>query len=475
MEFIKKNKTIIFILIMILLHVFLGTTLNLTDDEAYYWTWSQHLDISYYDHPPMVAYFIKFFTMIFGNTNLAVRLPAISTIAIVSILIDRIIRYLYKDKQKAFIGVVIFNFIPIFSMASIMTLPDIPLILFYSLTLYFFIRLIYEKKAQLWYLIGGLVGLGLLSKYNMFMVYPAVFAYLIIDKKERFWLKRKEPYLAFIFSLLFFIPVIIWNINHNWLSFSFHLYQRHSKELTFKFDILLQFIIVQMLVVSPVLFYGYFKVIFKNFHKKDVKLLSLYGTPVFLIFLFSSLFTEFKIHWAAMAYIPWTILLSNYINWNRFWKYIGIGLAVFLSLFIFTQSYYPIAAIPPKDDITTDMHGWDQVGKKVQSYYNDLEQDDWFLFSNRYQLSSQLAFYLPDKDYVYSLNNKTEQFDFWKDEKELIGKNGVFVTHSFYKKDPNELYDFEKIKLIEKIDIIRAEKVYRQFYIYKGYNYQGLK
>jgi undecaprenyl-diphosphatase len=360
-------------------------------------------------------------------------------------------------------------------MASIMTLPDIPLILFYTLTLYFFIRLIYEKKAKLWYVVGGLVGLGLLSKYNMFLVYPAVLAYLLIDKEERFWLKRKEPYLAFLFSIAFFIPVILWNLEHNWISFSFQLYQRHSSEFKFRFDILTQFILVQMIVVSPLLFFGYFKVIFKNFKQKDVKLLSLYGAPIFLIFLFSSLFTEFKIHWAAMAYIPWTILLSNYINWNKFWKYIGIGLAVFLSLFIFTQSLYPIADIPPEDDITTDMHGWDKVGQEVQQIYNDLDKNEWFLFSNRYQLSSQLAFYLPEKDYVYSLNSKIEQFDFWKDQSKLIGENGIFVTHSFYKRNPANLYKFENIELIKTIDILRAGQVYRKFYIYKAYNYQGLK
>jgi 4-amino-4-deoxy-L-arabinose transferase-like glycosyltransferase len=51
--------------------------LNLSPQEAYYWFWSLHLELSYFDHPPMVAYSIKAFTVFLGNTVYAVRLPAI--------------------------------------------------------------------------------------------------------------------------------------------------------------------------------------------------------------------------------------------------------------------------------------------------------------------------------------------------------------------------------------------------------------
>ena len=90
-------------------------------------------------------------------------------------------------------------------------------------------------------------------------------------------------------------------------------------------------------------------------------------------------------------------------------------------------------------------------------------------------MASQLYFYLPEENYVYSLNNKIEQYDFWQDEEGLKGKNGLFVTHSFYRVIPGEKYNFSDIKLVKKINVIRADKVYRTFYIYKCYNYQGVK
>src|SRR5215213_10135897 len=40
----------------------LAARLNLSFDEAYYWLWSQHLQLSYYDHPPLVAWAIRLST-----------------------------------------------------------------------------------------------------------------------------------------------------------------------------------------------------------------------------------------------------------------------------------------------------------------------------------------------------------------------------------------------------------------------------
>lgn len=63
-----------------------------------------------------------------------------------------------------------------------------------------------------------------------------------------------------------------------------------------------------------------------------------------------------------------------------------------------------------EDDITNDMYGWEKAGAAVSQMLD--EDSNYFLFSNRYQTTSQLSFYLPNKEYVYSLNTRTEMFDF---------------------------------------------------------------
>ena len=50
---------------------------GLGDSESYYWCWSQRLALSYYDHPPAVAWLIRLFTDIGGDTSLWVRMPSV--------------------------------------------------------------------------------------------------------------------------------------------------------------------------------------------------------------------------------------------------------------------------------------------------------------------------------------------------------------------------------------------------------------
>src|SRR4029079_2305416 len=51
--------------------------IDLSGDEAQYWDWSRHLDLSYYSKGPLIAYIIRASCAIFGDTMPAVRYPAL--------------------------------------------------------------------------------------------------------------------------------------------------------------------------------------------------------------------------------------------------------------------------------------------------------------------------------------------------------------------------------------------------------------
>jgi len=57
--------------------------IQLSPDEAYYWEWSRNPDLSYYDQGPMLALAIRLGTMLFGVSELGVRifsvLPSLDT------------------------------------------------------------------------------------------------------------------------------------------------------------------------------------------------------------------------------------------------------------------------------------------------------------------------------------------------------------------------------------------------------------
>ena len=56
----RSDRLILFFLLAwTLLNAIQAYTLELQGDEAYYWLYSRYLDWGYFDHPPMVALFIR--------------------------------------------------------------------------------------------------------------------------------------------------------------------------------------------------------------------------------------------------------------------------------------------------------------------------------------------------------------------------------------------------------------------------------
>src|SRR4030088_2341305 len=64
-----------------------ASVVDLRTDEAYYWTWSKENVLSFLDHPPMIAWFIRFGTAIFGDTNLGVRFAGILAMLVTQLLL----------------------------------------------------------------------------------------------------------------------------------------------------------------------------------------------------------------------------------------------------------------------------------------------------------------------------------------------------------------------------------------------------
>jgi hypothetical protein len=78
----NKNKIAAYsfffvLLILFVVRLILITKIDLIPEETYYWQWSRHLSLSYYDMSPMIAYTIAL-TTLFGklNSQFFVRLAA---------------------------------------------------------------------------------------------------------------------------------------------------------------------------------------------------------------------------------------------------------------------------------------------------------------------------------------------------------------------------------------------------------------
>jgi len=155
-----KAYRITFISILAVLTIFrliYARLLPLSADEAYFWQWSRHLDLSYYEHPPMTAIIVALFTL-FKGTVLTVRLAPIFLVLGTTILVYLLAREMFQDERIAFWSSILVNIAPIFAVGAVITTTDAPLAIFWILTLYFVYKATNSQKQYWWWFSGLALG-----------------------------------------------------------------------------------------------------------------------------------------------------------------------------------------------------------------------------------------------------------------------------------------------------------------------------
>ena len=218
-----RRAFLLFLIAITIFRLFYISRLELAPDEAYYWTWSRHLQWGYYDHPPMVGFLIFLTTAAAGSGEFGVRLGWVIMGALITFLLYRMTASMFRSERAGFVSAVLMNIILLASTGAVIVTPDGPQALFWVMAVFSVYKAVAEEKAAWWYLAGTALGLGLLSKYTMILFVPCVFLFLLSTGEGRRWLGRKEPYLAFLLGLAIFSPVILWNAGHDWMSFRFQL------------------------------------------------------------------------------------------------------------------------------------------------------------------------------------------------------------------------------------------------------------
>jgi 4-amino-4-deoxy-L-arabinose transferase-like glycosyltransferase len=199
------------------LRLVLAAVLPLTPDENYYFLWAQHLQPGYFDHPPMVALWIKAGTMLCGNTALGVRLLGPLTAALGSVLLWDAAEQLAPG--RGLITVLLMNATLMIGGGAIIMTPDTPVLFFWIAGLAACARLITSGNPRWWLGIGVAAGAMLLSKYTGLLFIVAAFLWLVTDRQRRSWLVTPWPWAAAALALALFAPNIAWNAGHGWVSY----------------------------------------------------------------------------------------------------------------------------------------------------------------------------------------------------------------------------------------------------------------
>ncbi|HJU46039.1 MAG TPA: glycosyltransferase family 39 protein, partial [Chitinophagaceae bacterium] len=220
-----KKRVIILIAAATFIRLLLSGIVELNNDEAHYWTYAKYLQWNYFDHPPMIAVCIRFFTAgLQWDHEFFIRLASVTGAALCTWLMFLIGRKL-KDDHTGWIAACLFTGSFYSSViAGLLILPDSPQLVFWLLSVYLMIVIVSSNDATLinlrLLLLGIVTGFCILSKVHGVFCWVGFGGYILFGKRAL--LKNPFLYLAALITALMLIPSLLWTINNKMSTIDYH-------------------------------------------------------------------------------------------------------------------------------------------------------------------------------------------------------------------------------------------------------------
>jgi 4-amino-4-deoxy-L-arabinose transferase-like glycosyltransferase len=405
--------------------------LPLLPDEAYYWVWSKNLQLSYYDHPPMIAWLFRLghFLEPYGH---AVRFPAVIFLHLSLLTWRGIFNQLNFSAEALHRFILLFLLVPYLGFGSLILTPDLPLMFFWPLSFYFFIRLLKNANWFDYSLLGVSLGLGFLSKYHIVLFVLSAVVYLSLEKK---WSAIRWKYIVFTFfsGLLFSSPVIIWNFNNDFQSFTFQL--KHGlKADKWNWVWPIEYVFGQFLMLLPPLaFY-----LFKARKVESLKPFFYFTSTVLVFFFLTSFKSPVEMNWPLMAFPFFFCLIAAQDIPKKTLRAVLVFLAIFNVALVGSM-----------------FSGYYVHGKIFEPFFFAKQADKVFqykpMYGVNYQISSSLWYF--SKTPVYKLESAS-RFDFFDtlDQKRPTEKT-IYVFKEERNEYPDWVNDLEpKTEIVEQLE-----------------------
>ncbi len=489
------NKILIWLLVIsAVVRGILAAWMEFGNDEVYYWTYALYPDWSHFDHPPMVGWVIQLFSLnLLFDSEFFIRLSSIVFMTADTYIIYRIAKEI-KDAQAGLYAAILYTAsVYAFVITGVFILPDTPLMLFWLLAVWIAIKS--EKKKNL-LLFGLFAGLAMLSKYSGVFLWVGMGLYILIFNRKE--LKNPYLYLALIISAICCIPILYWNIQNGFVSFSFHSGRIGGSGLNFSmlgselageffYNNPVNFVLALLAVIAA--FKGKIKM-----EKNAQRLLLCTALPMIGLFWLFSLTKPTLPHWNAPAYVLLILLSAVYLrdrstHLEQLPHSITTALVVLLLILVVGVAEIKTGFIPldkhtepeqlGRDDFTLDMYGWRQLGEKFADFREkkiaegEMSETDgivanqWFPLANLdYYVARPLGMRVMGLGWPEQLHKYL-----WINEERCgfqLGENYWFLSDSRYLKDPKEIYQwyFEQIEFIGTIPIERCGKPAKNVFVY---------
>lgn len=474
-----------------MLRLLLAAWIPLTPQEAYYWTWSQFPDWSYFDHPPLASYGIAFSTAVAGQTEFAIKLAAVAWSLGWNILWARLAQDMFGDRRVTFWSLAALNLSLLYVLYGVGATPDGPLMFGWIGTIWAVWRADRPEDGRWWYGAGFFAGVALLGKYSGILLLPVVALFLLAVPQRRHWLRRAQPYAAAAIAGLIFSPVIVWNAQHDWVSLAFQSTRRLNEMGMLKPRFVGLLLATQFLLLTPYLFgmslaAGWRSardwIVLRTRIEPRILLLLLSAAVPLLVFGAASLRTNSKVNWLMPAWWSLVILgtyFSSLKKGGEQRRALGLSSSALLLLAAVIVATIPNLPVPGDLNIWSGWRGAaEQVDRAVAAERATGRRA--FVFSPNYKNSSLIWFHRPSQERTYAqeiVGRKALQFDFFPRTEELKGATGFLVVSNQAQSalDLDAVRPlFEGLERIAVLEVGAFGRSTRSIEIWKGVAYRGL-
>jgi 4-amino-4-deoxy-L-arabinose transferase-like glycosyltransferase len=270
------------------------------NDEAYYWLWSRHLALGYFDHPPAVAFLIRAGTALFGDTAFGVRSVGIALVSVATFCVWRTASLLLGEREDGVRAALFYNLMLMPTVTAIPLVPDPPALACSAAFMWALAELAVGGKGWWWLVAGLFAGMGLLSKYTMFFFCAGAVLWLLLIKDARPWLKTVWPWIGGVVALILFLPNIVWNAQHGWETFAFQF--GRIARVDAKLWSLPEFVGGQIVGASPIILFFALRGFWRECKSSEKSLLAALLGPSIAYFMIHALHGRVHVNWVSFVY-----------------------------------------------------------------------------------------------------------------------------------------------------------------------------
>lgn len=469
--------------ILLALRIALVTLLAPVGDEPYYWYWGQRLQLSYFDHPPLLAWLFSLTAPLTG-----MGLPGLRVLPSLALLGDLVVLWLFMRRMApdrvpgaTLVAALVLLSMPVVALFTAIAFPDHLLVFFTLLSLYFFTRFAETHVSTktggqpdhlALYLAAVALGLAVLSKYNGALIGVGYAAAVLLVPRYRSMLRSPHLYLAGVVSIAMQAPVLIWNMRNDWASATFHLAERWGDQSP-EIDPggLLEFFTNTVFQGLPFFFVAAVLIMIRPVHDpglREVRAIALAVALTTLVtFGLLSLTRSVNQNWTIAGLVVLVPLAPFYFG--RRWllglqTLAGIG---FAGLLVFVLLVSPIWRAWEFRIV----YGWPDVLATADQVSETRHFD--FIAATRYTLVAQLGFGMGERDRpLHDLSGRPGQFRLWFDAPAHLGQTALVLAEDRFTIEPYRDM-FERLELVEEIPVMHGGERLNTFRLYVGHGFAG--